>query len=481
LYDILRIKKDESSLLVGDGENGIVCHLVRSGRTANNYDERSLSTPVIVRKLAFASLLPNTNNESSSSNAALPTHNSSSEEDGTTATTTMPPSLLPILYIPPCLAATLGLLMLHTSINTTNTTNTNNTNNSNNNNNTIMGGVYYCCDLQPIQKCEIYIASHVTVRELGKLPPSSVVVPSVKYPISILDNNNNNNVDEDDDGRGSDEMEKEEEERKLKHYFFSKKVQKENNKSQMKSDDNNFVVKNNRSSSGGYKPRQRLLALGSIFAVPSSVQNDNGNDTEKMLLGDDNDDDVLIQNVRFYQIVNVQCHTINSSRQKNESLDENKIPDGQQQQQQQRRRRLAYIISPSTQLVLLSCTSVDPNNNMYDNSVVPMLNGYTVRLPCIPTTISFLRSISVAKTTTSDVVTATTATTTTPSHGHNHPSMNDVIDALYLQSAIPSMNSSRYNNIGSSITQDHTTRIINIVGKEENHICHCIDEACNIS
>jgi hypothetical protein len=199
-----------------------------------------------------------------------------------------------------------------------------------------------------------------------------------------------------------------------------------------------------------------------------------------MLLGDDDDnDDVLIQNVRFYQIVNVQCRTTNSMRQKNESLDENKIPDGQQQQRQ--RRRLAYIISPSTQLVLLSCTStttIDPNNNMYDNSVIPMLNhGYTVRLPCIPTTISFLRSISVAKATTSDVVTATT-----PSHSHNHPSTNDVIDALYLQSAIPSMNSSRFNNIGSStITQDHTTRIINIVGKEENHICHCIDEACNIS
>jgi hypothetical protein len=219
LYDILRIKKDESSLLVGDGDSGIVCHLIRSGRTANNEDERSLSTPVIVRKLAFASLLPNTNNESSSSNAALPTHNSSSE-DGTKATTIMP-SLLPILYIPPCLAATLGLLMLHTTIHTTNdTTNTNTNNNNNNNNNTIMGGVYYCCDLQPIQKCEIYIASHVTVRELGKLPPPSVVVPSVKYPISILDNNNNNNVDEDDDGRGSYEMEKEEEERELKHYFF---------------------------------------------------------------------------------------------------------------------------------------------------------------------------------------------------------------------------------------------------------------------
>jgi hypothetical protein len=214
LYDILRIKKDESSLLVGDGDNGIVCHLIRSGRTANNEDERSLSTPVIVRKLAFASL-PNTNNESSSSNAALPTHNSSSE-DGTT--TTIMPSLLPILYIPPCLAATLGLLMLHTTIHTTNdTTNTNTNNNNNNNNNTIMGGVYYC-DLQPIQKCEIYIASHVTVRELGKLPPPSVV-PSVKYPISILDNNNNNNVDEDDDGRGSNKMEKEEE-RELKHYFF---------------------------------------------------------------------------------------------------------------------------------------------------------------------------------------------------------------------------------------------------------------------
>jgi hypothetical protein len=42
LYDILRIKKDESSLLVGDGDNGIVCHLIRSGRTANNEDERSL-------------------------------------------------------------------------------------------------------------------------------------------------------------------------------------------------------------------------------------------------------------------------------------------------------------------------------------------------------------------------------------------------------------------------------------------------------
>ena len=216
LYDILRIKKDESSLLVGDGDNGIVCHLIRSGRTANNEDERSLSTPVIVRKLAFASL-PNTNNESSSSNAALPTHNSSSE-DGTT--TTIMPSLLPILYIPPCLAATLGLLMLHTIIHTTNdTTNTNNTNNSNNNNNnTIMGGVYYC-NLQPIQKCEIYIASHVTVRELGKLPPPSVVVPSVKYPISILDNNNNNEDEDDDDGRGSNKMEKEEE-RELKHYFF---------------------------------------------------------------------------------------------------------------------------------------------------------------------------------------------------------------------------------------------------------------------
>jgi hypothetical protein len=75
--------------------------------------------------------------------------------------------------------------------------------------------------------------------------------------------------------------------------------------------------------------------------------------------------------------------------------------------------------------------------------------------------------------------TTTAAPTTTHHNSHKHPSVNDVIDALYLQSAIPSMKISNCYNTGS-ITQDHT-RVINVVGKEENLICHCIDEACNIS
>ena len=465
LYDILRIKKDES-LIVGDDDNDvIVCQLIR---TEANNDDRSLSTPVIVRKLAS---LPITNNESSNA-LTTDTNNSSSDEadDGTT-TTTKPP----LLYIPPCLAATLGLMLMHNTITHTNTNNT-------------MGAV---CYLQPYQKHEIHIASHVTVRELGILPP----LPIVKYPISTLDYNNNN-VDDHGGSRIEKEnnkydMEEEEDGRELKHYFFSK-VQK-GQQSQNSDDTNNSVVNSSSSSSssGGYKPRQRLLALGSIFAVPSSVQSNsmNENNAEKMLGGAD--DGALIQNVRFYQVVSVQCAT--NSIKNDSSLGDDIIPeiskDGQQQQQ---RRRLAYIISPSTQLVLLSCTTTttttDPINTMYDNSVVPKLNGYTARLPCITTTISFLRSISIAKMTKynahdltrTDIVTTTTAAAATASHNsHNHPSVNDVIDALYLQSAIPSMkNSSRYN-IGS-ITQYHT-RIINIVGKEENHICHCIDEACNIS
>ena len=124
-------------------------------------------------------------------------------------------------------------------------------------------------------------------------------------------------------------------------------------------------------------------------------------------------------------------------------------------------------------------------NNKYDD-IVPKKNGFTLRLPCILTTISFLSSVAKKNdiahdfddhTSTFGSTTTRTDVTTATSHCHCHPSVDDVIDALYLQSAIPQSMSSFCH---TDITQDHP-RVIHVVGKEENHVQQCIDEACGIS
>jgi hypothetical protein len=108
---------------------------------------------------------------------------------------------IPILYIPPCLAATLGL----------HTLNANNT----------------MAYLQALHKSEIRIATHVRVQELGRPPP----IPSLNFTIYHLSNKELiGNVAKNDDGIHDSkvavrdmekEKEDEEDERELKHYFFS--------------------------------------------------------------------------------------------------------------------------------------------------------------------------------------------------------------------------------------------------------------------
>jgi hypothetical protein len=76
--------------------------------------------------------------------------------------------------------------------------------------------------------------------------------------------------------------------------------------------------------------------------------------------------------------------------------------------------------------------------------------------------------------------------TTTTNWGlrRHHPSANDIVDALYLNGAIPAVPSSFSSSFVRRRVVPHDgtyPRIIHVIGKEENNVRACIDEACDVS
>ncbi len=374
---------------------------------------------------------------------------------------------MPTLFIPPCLVATLGLHNLFYQQNHHHST------------------IAY---LQHLPTTEIQHASHATVREIGRPPPA----PIMKWPST------SSSVSSDD--RSNDE------EKQLRKFFlrpsFTAVDYRVRNRSQ--ENDNDIYTNSNRTTSKATKskPRQRLLALGSIFAVPL-YDKDDAND-------DDDDDDIAcetnetveevdntgIQNVRFYQVMEIQ-----SSSQDNGDTIHSDCDNAEEQVQ----NMMAYIISPSTHLVLIPprLETTDRNDDPISNndlSLHPqlksctMMHGYTWRLPRPTMVVSFLRSVSSKLANHPLADKCVEAISTTPSTIH-HPSAQALGDALYLQGAssfISCMTIQNHCHVCHNILEstsssllsahfDSDPRIIHIIGKEENHVRACVDEAADIS
>ncbi|KAL3822763.1 LOW QUALITY PROTEIN: hypothetical protein ACHAXA_009637 [Cyclostephanos tholiformis] len=242
-----------------------------------------------------------------------------------------------------------------------------------------------------------------------------------------------------------------------------------------------------------YKPRQRLLALGTIFSVPTFDDRDYDLDDcvradgVEVVVEEEDDASMMIRDVRFYQVVD-------ASHCERSAEDDDAIIGERRPITTEGGRRMAYIISPSTRLVLLPpLTAIDDDFTLHPQlmGVLPMMRGYELRLPHPMLTISFLRSVAKELLADDDGMTDATrktpeiskvVETTTTNYGirRHHPSANDIVDALYLQGAIPA---DHYSSFAGQriVSRDGThPRIIHVIGKEENNVRACIDEACDI-
>jgi hypothetical protein len=226
-----------------------------------------------------------------------------------------------------------------------------------------------------------------------------------------------------------------------------------------------------------FKPRQRLLALGSVFAVPSFDRDDDDDDDDDY---EKAGEDAAIRDVRFYQVVDVQYANMENDGDDDDAMVFGERPTGAGYSKE----GVACIISPSTRLVLVPQASTTDGEYSNDDAmilhpqlrggVIPTMRGYALRLPRPSLAISFLRSVD-------EVLVDDGRADATTKPSRRHPSANDVVDSLYLQGAIPA-HSSHFIARQRIVCHDGThPRIIHVVGKEENNIRACVDEACDVS
>jgi hypothetical protein len=186
---------------------------------------------------------------------------------------------------------------------------------------------------------------------------------------------------------------------------------------------------------------------------------------------------------------------------------------------------MAYVVSPSTRLILLPPDDDDDDDSDDGDGailhpqlagVVLAMRGCALRLPRPSSAISFLRSVAerelllanasagggdssrpakkkggtdASTSPMASAVVAEPAASTTAndysSRRSRHPSANDIADALYLQGAIPAAHSSSFAARQPRVVRrdggSTHPRIIHVIGKEENNVRACVDEACDIS
>ena len=416
---------------------------------------------------------------------------------------------MPNLYVPPCLAATLGIRgMLR---------NADDDNDYNADASSSMAVSYVSTGiiayLTPMSTKYVVEATHATLREIGRPVP----VPM----FDVISRSGFVGDSGDDEDVPLNDMR----ERRLRDFFLRRPPSslwsrptgesQELVRSNSLGDDDDCNTDERRrrrrrqrqqgsSDRRRYKPRQRLLGLGAIFAVPNTA-NDLDCDSRDC---EYDDPSMMMRDVRFYQIVDARC-----ARTDAEDVDhcddgyrDATIGDIHHATEGGTRERggVAYIISPSTHMVLLppSAKIDDDPSNENDFSLHPQfkgalstMRGYALRLPHRSLTISFLRSVANELKTddgTTDATTRMTAIsdvaeeTTTTNWGlrRHHPSANDIVDALYLNGAIPAVPSSFSSSFVRRRVVPHDgtyPRIIHVIGKEENNVRACIDEACDVS
>jgi hypothetical protein len=372
-------------------------------------------------------------------------------------------SIIPTIFISPCISATIGIHWFHR-------------------NNTTMMMAY----LQPLKRTCIVAGNSATIREIGRLSPLLMMDDTFYDWDDDVDDDNvksserlnysDNNKDNGKSKQSSSDTRRSEddEEKQLRQFFLSKRYN--NNKEHQ-----NPPYQSNYSSSSSrnnnniiWKPRQRLLTIGSIFATPVITTYC---DCYNRIFHRGNCKE-YITNIRYYQVVDVTSaqSNVGGSEEGDDtemmihSEDRNRVGGGEEEE------LLAYIVSPMTHLTLQP-------PQQHEDKLHEI--GYTRRLPRPSFTLSYLQSIhsnnngsSSTKERLAFGCVSNLMSISKPNTIY-HPSAKSLSDVMYLQGII----------VGGSITTNNMAfrpsnigpRIVHVIGESENNVRGCIDEAADMS
>ena len=365
---------------------------------------------------------------------------------------------IPTIFISPCIGATIGMHWFHR-------------------NNATMMMAY----LQPLQRTCIVTGNSATIREIGRLSPLLMMDDTFyNWNDDVVDINDNvkssertNYSDNDKDhGRSkqsnSDRRRSEDDdEKQLRQFFLSKRY---NNKEQQ-----NLSYQSNHSNNSNniiWKPRQRLLTVGSIFATPVITTYC---DCYNRIFHRGNCKE-YITNIRYYQVVDVTSAQNNVVGSEEGDDTEMMIHSQDRNREIGEDELLAYIVSPMTHLTLQP--PQEHEDKMHEI-------GYTQRLPRPSFALSYLQSIhdnngSSSSTKKEKLAFGCASNLMSISKPNTiyHPSAKSLSDVIYLQGII----------VGGSMTNNAAfrpsnigPRIVHVIGERENNVRGCIDEAADMS
>jgi hypothetical protein len=363
-------------------------------------------------------------------------------------------SIIPTIFISPCISATIGIHWFHR-------------------NNTTMMMAY----LQPLERTCIVTGNSATIREIGRLSPllmmddtfydwSDDVDDNVKSGERLNYNDNNKDNGKSKQSSSDTRRSEDDEEKQLRQFFLSKRYN--NNKEQQKSSyQSNYS--NNNSNNIIWKPRQRLLTIGSIFATPVITTYC---DCYNRIFHRGNCKE-YITNIRYYQVVDVTSAQNNVGGSEEGDDTELIIRSEDRNREGRGGEELAYIVSPMTHLTLQPAQEHEDRLHEF---------GYTRRLPRPSFTLSYLQSVhsnNGSSSTKEKLAFGCVSNLMSRSKPNTiyHPSAKSLSDAIYLQGIIVgSMTKNvtfRPSNIGP--------RIVHVIGESENNVRGCIDEAADMS
>ena len=298
------------------------------------------------------------------------------------------------LFVPPNVAATIGIQQLHIPLELR-------------------------AHLQPLPKRNLSKATRVTLVEIGRSPPEARFRWPIERPASDVDDKSSSGVE-------------------LREYFLSSK-----------------------NSGGGAsqesKPKQRLLALGSIISTPVYKSRFDPLKFETYR---------YIDSVVLYQVTEIKGSISAAQQSRGDSDLSNE------------RQHLAYVVSPSTHLVLEEegSGSRSPIHPQLDHTRVA---NHTWRLPCMSKCLSCLESVA-----NSDEVRVGPLQTwkkeVRTERSYSHPSAGKLADAIYLHGAIPAQSWLSSGEEVDLAVQNHLP-LIDVTGTEENFVMACVDEAADLS
>jgi hypothetical protein len=368
-------------------------------------------------------------------------------------------SIIPTIFISPCIGATIGIHWFHR-------------------NNTTMMMAY----LQPLKRECIVTGSSAIIREIGRLSPLLMMDDTfynwddddddnVQSSERTKNSDNNNDKERSKQSSNGTRRSEDDEEKQLRQFFLSKRYN--NTEQQNQSYQSNYSGSNN--SSGNniiWKPRQRLLTVGSIFATPVITTYC---DCYNRIFHRGNCKE-YITNIRYYQVVDVTSAQSNVGGSEEGDDTELMIHSEDRNREGGGEDELAYIVSPMTHLTLQP-------PQQHEDKLHEI--GYTRRLPRPSLTLSYLQSVhdnngssSSTKERLAFGCVSNLMSISKPNTIY-HPSAKSLSDAIYLQGIIVggcSMTNNvvfRPSNIGP--------RIVHVIGESENNVRGCIDEAADMS